>query len=162
MSALQIDPIFGRLSGELILVCDDDLTVRDANTLARSTLGERIVGRPLLKLITAMARAKGEAFLDALRSLGDADSTATWELLLHVPRAAPLLTGLRGARRPGGGWVIMGGGESPGLSRLYHEVLSLNAELTDLIRQLTREQAALAATVSRLTQRQEEHHAEHR
>lgn len=159
MSAL--DPLIGRLSGELILVCDEQLLVSEANEPARSLLGERVVGRPVLRLVAAMGRVKGVAFTDALRALGGDEVTAPWELLLHVPRSTPVLASLRGARLPGGGWVIVGGGESPRLTQLYHEVLALNRELTDLVRQLTREQAALAATVNRLLQSQEAQHADH-
>jgi hypothetical protein len=51
--------------------------------------------------------------------------------------------------------MIMGSGESPHLTSLYHEVLSINTELTTLVRELTRERTALTRTVSRLLVGQE-------
>jgi hypothetical protein len=62
---------------------------------------------------------------------------------------------MRGGRLPDGGWMIMGSGESPRLANLYHEVLAINTELTNLIRELTREQAVLTGTINRLLERPE-------
>jgi hypothetical protein len=158
MSTSPIDLIGSRLSGEVILICDDQMIVREANELARTTLSEHIVGRPLLRIVTAMARSKGKAFIDALGRLDDTAVTNTWELLLHVPRAAPLLVSLRGGRLPEGGWMIMGSSDSPRLTALYHEVLSINTELTNVIRQLTREQAALVSSINQLIESQRAPH----
>lgn len=155
MSGTTLPGLIGKLSHELMLACDDELTVREANSLALSTLGPRIVGRPLLQLITSMARPKGAVFIAELEALEPEQVSTTWELLLHVPRAAPLLIGLRGGRRREGGWLIMGAVESPRLSGLYHEVLALNKELTELIRQLTRQQAELNHKLERLPITQE-------
>lgn len=148
--------LFSQLSGEIILICDDQLLVREVNDLARTTLGDHIVGRPLLQLIAAMARSKGAAFIDELQRLDGTGVTATWELMLHVPRSAPpLFVGMRGGRLPDGGWMIMASSESPRLAHLYHEALSINIELTNLIRELTREQATLTRTLNHLLARQE-------
>ncbi len=152
--------MFGRLSGELILICNAQMQVCEANELTCATLGEPIVGQPLSQLFTSMARAKGAAFIAELQRLDASAVSATWELLLHVPHAAPLLAGLRGGRLPEGGWMILGSSELPHLTSLYHEVLSLNTELTNLIRDLTREQAALNETVHRLLEVQEKRHAD--
>jgi hypothetical protein len=139
----------------MILICDDQMTVREANELALATLSDNILGRPLLLLVANMARSKGATFIDELRCLDTKGVTPTWELMLHVPRDVPLLVGLRGARLPDGGWMIMGSGESSRLMGLYHEVLSLNTELTNLIRQLTRDKAALTRSVNQPAEHKE-------
>jgi hypothetical protein len=46
--------------------------------------------------------------------------------------------------------------EPPQLTAIYHEVLSINSELTNLIRQLNKEQARLAAQIERLLKEQGE------
>lgn len=155
MSTLPLQPLISQLSHELIMVCDQELVVREVNELAASMIGERIIGRPLLQLFSNMARPKAIAFINALLALDPGQVTATWELLLHMPRAAPLLVGLRGGRIGEGGWLLMGNGEPPRLTGLYHEVLALNTELTDLVRTLTREHAALAQQIERLMQEKE-------
>lgn len=152
--------VVSRLSHELMLFCDDGLVVREANPLALTTLGPRIIGRPLAQLFATMARPKGAAFIEELGRLDAEAVSATWELLLHVPRAAPTLVGLRGGRSPAGGWVIMGASEPPHLTALYHEVLGLNTELTDLIRDLTRQQAGLSAQLACLLTATEQHDAD--
>jgi hypothetical protein len=157
MSLLSDGNLIGQLSNELILVCDGDLIVREANALALVTLSERIIGQPLLHLIAPVARGKGAAFIAELQRLSTEQLSVTWELLLRVPQDTPLLIGLRGGALPAGGWLIMGGGEPSGLSRLYKEVLALNTELTDLVRKLTREQAVLSEQVRRLLEREEHH-----
>ncbi|MFV9506612.1 MAG: hypothetical protein AB4911_18840 [Oscillochloridaceae bacterium umkhey_bin13] len=155
MTTLTATTLLGRLSHELIFMCDDGLIVREANGLALETLDRPLVGLPFAKLFATNARVKGEAFLGELRQLSPNEITVTWELMLHVPHQAPLLIGLRAGALEGGGWVIMGGGEPTGMHRLYHEVLALNTELTDLVRKLTREQAALSEQVRRLLAHQE-------
>lgn len=157
MSLLGPSNLLGRLSHELILVCDSNLIVREANELAIKTLNQPLIGRALLQLIAPAARSKAVTFIAELQQLSPDQLTISWELLLHVRQHAPLLIGLRGGALPAGGWLLMGGGEPSGISRLYQEVLALNTELTDLIRKLTREQAALSAQVQRLLDRQEHH-----
>jgi hypothetical protein len=149
--------LLGRLSHELILVCDSDLVIREANELAIRTLRQPLLGQPLLQLIAPSARSKAVAFIAELQQLSADQLTISWELLLHVPQDNPLLIGMRGGALPAGGWLLMGGSEPGGITRLYQEVLALNSELTDLIRKLTREQAALSAQVQRLLDHQEHH-----
>lgn len=146
--------LLSQLSNELILICDEQMMVREANEIALATLSAHILGRPLLKLVVAMARTKGEAFITELQHLDDTNVSSRWELLLHIPHATPLLTSVRGGRLPDGGWMIIGSSDSPRLTQLYHEMLSLNIELTSLIRDLTREQAALTETINRMLERQ--------
>jgi hypothetical protein len=153
--------VVNRLSHELVLFCDDDMVVREANPVALTMLGPRLIGRPLLQLFSAMARPKGAAFLDELRGLEGEAVSATWELLLHRSRAAHALVELRGSRSPEGGWVIIGASEPPHLTALYHEVLGLNAELSELIRNLTRQQASLSAQIAHLLSTREQHNADH-
>lgn len=154
MSVSLDDQMLARLSNELILVCDDQMLVREANPLALETLGAQIVGKALPQLAAHVARSKAEAFAAELRQLDTDGVSTSWELLLQVPQAPPLLAGLRGGRTHEGGWMIMGAGETPRLTALYYEVLALNTELTNMIRGLIREQADLNSTVSRLVANQ--------
>lgn len=158
MMTVPESSLLSRLSHELIFVCDDALIVREANELAITTLAQPIVGEAFAKLFASNARIKGEAFIAELRRLGPDELTVTWELLLHVPDQAPLLIAIRAGALQGGGWVLMGGSEPTGVYRLYQEVLALNTELSDLVRKLTREQAALSDHVRRLLAHQENHH----
>lgn len=154
MSSLIPAPL-GALSHDLILACDGEMIVREANALAVALLGRRVVGQPLLRLFAMMARPKAGAFLAQLRDLPPDATTEPWELLFHVPRATPLLANVRGGVVPCGGWLIVGSCPSPQLTTLYHEVLTINNELTNLVRQLSKEQALLSSRINRLLQAQE-------
>lgn len=142
MSA-SIPALLGRLSNEIILACDGQAVVREANTAACLTLGERCVGKPLLRLLTTMARPKGRLFLDELETLSADGLSAPWELLFHMARATPLLLTMRAGRLPEGGWLLVGSSGSPRLNDFYHEALTINNDLTTLVRQLSKEQALL-------------------
>jgi hypothetical protein len=48
--------------------------------------------------------------------------------------------------------------DSPQLTALYHEVLAMNNELTNLIRQISKEQARLITQLERLADAQERHY----
>lgn len=161
MSNLSQCDLLGRLSNELIFVCDHDLIVREANGLAMRTLGEALLDHSLLELFSPAAQGKGTAFVAELQRLHDDQITPTWELMLDVPHGNTLLIGLRGGRLPKRGWLIMGGGEPSGISNLYHEVLALNIELTTLIRKLSREQTILNERIERLLDLQEQHDVTH-
>ncbi|RRR69484.1 MAG: hypothetical protein EI684_15545 [Candidatus Viridilinea halotolerans] len=153
--------LLGRLSNELILVCDHDLVVREANELAVQTLGEALLDHSLIELFSPTAQGKGTAFVAELQRLSPTQTTPTWELMLDVPHGNRLLIGLRGGKLPNQGWLIMGGGEPSGISNLYHEVLALNIELTTLIRKLSREQTVLNDRIQRLLEFQEQHDVHH-
>lgn len=144
------DQIFAHLSNEMILICDEQMLVREANPTALEALGKQIIGQPLTQLSSTVAQAKAEAFADELRQLNPSGVSTSWELLLHSPHATPLLAGMRGGRLPEGGWMIMGASEAPRLTALYYEVLAINTELTNMIRELIREQSNLSAAVKRL------------
>lgn len=159
MNTSSIPELLGTLSHDIILVCNDQGVVQEANQLARQLLGEAIVGRLLLDLMTAMSYHKGEAFLNYLYTLPPNTTGDAWELLFHVPRSIPLRVSARGGALAGGGWLIVGGCEPPQLVALYHEVLAINSELTNLIRQLCKEQATLTSQVTHLLHLQEHLHA---
>ncbi|PDW02002.1 hypothetical protein [Candidatus Viridilinea mediisalina] len=160
MSSLSQCNMLGRLSNELILVCDDDLVVREANGLAVQTLGTAIIDHSLFDLFSPAAQGKGTAFVAELQRLSADQITPTWELMLDVPHGNKLLIGIRGGKLPGRGWLIMGGGEPSGISNLYHEVLALNIELTTLIRKLSREQTVLNDRIQRLLDLQEQYNVQ--
>lgn len=150
MSENQMSAILGLLSNDVILTCDPEGVVQHANVVAERRLGSELVGRPLLKLLSTMSRPKGIAFVEQLRTLTPGQTTEPWELLFHLARSTPLLICMRGAILDDGCWLLVGGLESPQLTTLYHEVLTINNELTNLVRRLSKEQAHLSRHLSRL------------
>lgn len=154
-TVVSIPDLIGQLSNDIILVCDQQCVVREANTVALQMLGSDIVGRPTLQLLATMSRTKGRAFFDHLRRLNAGECSEPWELLFHIARSAPLLISMRGGSTGGGQWLLVGSHESPQLTVLYHEVLAINSELTNLVRQLSKEQAQLTSRIETLMSSQE-------
>jgi hypothetical protein len=151
----SIPNLIGQLSNDIMLICDQQCIVREANPVALQTLGNEIVGRPVLQLLATMSRTKGRAFFDHLRRLAPGECSEPWELLFHMSQAAPLLISVRGGATDDGQWLLVGSHESPQLTVLYHEVLAINSELTNLVRQLSKEQAQLTSRIETLMSAQE-------
>jgi hypothetical protein len=145
----------GQLSNDIILICDRDAVVREANPYAVRTLGAAITGKPLLQILTTMSQAKGAAFIEHLRHLVPGACSDGWELRFDVAQATPLLITVRGAALERGGWLLVGGNDASRLTAFYHEVLAINNELTNLIRQLSKDQARLKGRIEELLQPQE-------
>jgi hypothetical protein len=150
--------MLGSLSHDLILVCDAEHRVREANPLSLTMLGPSIIGQPLQALLSDMTIAKNEAFLDHLDRIEIGSISDEWELLFHSSRPDPLLINLRAGLCDQGQWLLVGTCESPQLTALYHEVLAMNSELTNLIREMSKEQARLSDQLSHLLHTQEQHY----
>jgi len=159
MTSPAIPELLGTLSHDIILVCNTQEIVQEANPLAQQLLGEQIIGHPLLELMTTMSRAKGRAFLNHLSNQPDPAAAETWELVFHVPQTVPLRVRARGGPLKQGGWLIVCGCEPPHMMALYHEVLAMNSELTNLVRQLSKEQSVLTNRLTRLLQTEEQNNA---
>lgn len=159
MMEQSIPPLLGRLSHDIILVYDEQHTILEANPLALRLLGSSVVGCSIMELMTDMSEEKALRFFDCTRTLALGEMSDTWELLFEIPGAEPMLINVRAGFWQPGRWLLVGMCESPQLTTLYHEVLAMNTELTNLIRELCREQARLSSQVSRLLQAQtQEHH----
>jgi hypothetical protein len=153
-----IPALLGHLSHELILVCGQEFTVHEANPLAKQMLGAHIVGQPFRGLLSEMTPAKNDAFLRHLQSVAKDQISESWELLFQVPEREPVLLHVRGGLTEQGEWLIVGTYESPQAQALYHEVLAMNSELTNLIRQLNKEHARLSNQLSNRVEVQEQTH----
>lgn len=150
--------LMGVLSRELFIICDQQYLVCEANKLALQMLGSHIVGRPFLSLLADMSRTKGQIFVEHLYRLDSGVISDSWELLFDVIDSPPVLFSTRGALYEPGKWLLVGTYESPQLTALYHKVLAMNSELTNLIRQLSKEQVRLNREVMRLLEKQEHFH----
>ncbi|MFP4438316.1 MAG: hypothetical protein ACLFVO_13805 [Chloroflexaceae bacterium] len=159
MNSPAIPELLGTLSYDIILVCDSQEIVQEANPLAQQLLGEQIIGHPLLELMTTMSRAKGRAFLNYLHDQPDLTQVETWELLFHVPQTVPMRVRARGGPLEQGGWLIVCGCEPPYMMALYHEVLAMNSELTNLVRELSKKQSVLTNQLTQLLQAEEQNNA---
>lgn len=153
-----IPALLGHLSHELILVCDRQFVVSEANPLARQMLGQHIVGQPFRALLSEMTPAKNDAFLHHLQSVAAGSISESWEMLFQIPEREPVLLHMRGGLTEQGEWLLVGTYESPQAQALYHEVLAMNSELTNLIRQLNKEHARLSNQLSTLAETQEQTH----
>jgi PAS domain-containing protein len=136
-----IPAILGSLSNDLILVCDEAYVVQEANALACHILGTHMIGQPLINLLHRTSQDKGQAFLEHTRSIAAGETGDTWELLFAAPDREPLLISMRAGRSEHGTWLLVGMCESPQFTALYHEVLSINSQLTNLVRHLSKEQS---------------------
>ncbi len=145
-----IPALFGDLSHDLILICDRHGLIREANLRSRQLLGEDIIGSPLLQLLSTMSHIKGNDFLQQITTLSPGATSDTWELLFDSADAAPLCVSIRAGALSPDYRVLIGGYEPPRLTTLYHEVLAINSELTNIIRQLSKEQARLRDQIERL------------
>lgn len=155
MNGQGIPELLGSLSHDLILVYDEHSIIREANALALHILGEQCVGQALPTLFAEMAYDKGMAFLAQANALQVGQTSEAWELLLKTVHAGAKLIKMRAGRWQTHHWLLVGMCDSPQLTALYHEVLEMNSELTNLIRQLSQEQSRLSSEVSRLLQTQE-------
>lgn len=150
MTLPVIPPILGRLSHDVMLVCDRESIIQEANPLALRLMGPEIVGKPLSDVMAEKSKAKGEAFLGYLQELQEGDLSEAWELFFQVAGSSPMPVSVRGGLLEQDVWLLVGGCEPPQLTTIYHEVLAINTELTNLIRQLSKEQARLTSQVNRL------------
>lgn len=150
MNDSVIPTLFGNLSHELILVCDRHGLIREANQRSRQLLGDDIIGSSLLQLLSTMSYTKGNAFLQHVATLPPGATSDVWELLFDRSDTAPLCVNMRAGALSPDYCVLIGGYEPPQLTTLYHEVLAINSELTNLIRQLSKEQARLGSQIERL------------
>ncbi len=155
MTSPCIPPMLGVLSHDIILVCDASGMVQEANTLAQRMFGADLIGSMLEQLLSEHAAEKGAAFLQQLGELAPGAVGPAWELLFHVPNSTPLPISMRGGNMSPDAWMLVGACEPPQLTSIYHEVLAINSELTNLIRQLSKEHARLAEQVGRLLDAQE-------
>jgi hypothetical protein len=155
MNGHGIPELLGSLSHDLIMVYDEHYVIREANALALHFLGEQCVGQALPTLFADMAYDKGMAFLAQANTLQVGQTGEPWELLLNTVHIEPTLIKMRAGRWQPQSWLLVGMCDSPQLTALYHEVLEMNSELTNLIRQLSQEQSRLSGEVSRLLQTQE-------
>jgi PAS domain-containing protein len=153
-----IPALLGHLSHDLIFVCDRQFVVSEANPLAKQMLGTHIVGQPFREILSTMTPAKNEAFLHHLQSVSAGNISESWELLFHVAEGEPVLLHVRGGMTEQGEWLLVGTYESPQSQALYHEVLAMNSELTNLICQLNKEHARLSSKLSELVETQEYTH----
>lgn len=157
MNHAAIPDILGRLSHDVMLLCTREGVVCEANPVAKRILGEHIINQPLETLFSDMVGSKGKAFLDQLLDLADNETSNTWELFFKVPDSNDITPiNMRGGAVDRERILLVGACEPPQLTAIYHEVLAINSELTNLIRQLSKEQARLSARLERLLNNEEE------
>lgn len=122
MSDSVIPTLFGDLSHDLILICDKDGLIREANVRSRQLLGEDIIGSTLLQLLSTMSHTKGNAFLRHIATLSPGATSDAWELFFDGSDTAPLCVSIRAGALSADYRVLIGGYEPPQLTSLYHEV----------------------------------------
>jgi len=155
MTQPTIPPMIGMLSHDIIIVCDEQTVVGEVNHVALGLLGSDIVGKPFASLLSERSYDKGDAFLDYITGLEIGDTTETWELSFQTIHSRSMPISIRSGRIEDNTWLLVGTIESPQLTAIYQEVLAINSELTNLIRQLSKEQAKLTDQLTRLLQAQE-------
>jgi hypothetical protein len=153
-----IPAILSALSNDLILVCDEHYIIQEVNPLATDMLGESLVGQSFLHILHDSSQSKGQGFLEHIARIGTNNTSDSWELLFNVPRDHPMLITMRAGTCDQHTWLFVGTCESPQLTALYHEVLAMNSQLTNLIRQLSKEQARLHGQLVQLLETQEHHY----
>ncbi len=153
-----IPTLLGSLTHDLIVLCNPSYVVLEANTLAQEMLGTHIVGQSLLQLLHEKSQMKGQSFLKHLSHLAANETSNAWELVFYSASGETVMINVRAGLSDNGNWLLVGTCESPQLTALYHEVLAMNSELTNLIRQLSKEQARLNEQLSRLLDLQEHYH----
>lgn len=152
----KIPHILGKLSHDVMLVGNLEGTIKEANSLALHMLGSDIVGTPFLSLISPKSGPKGDTFFNQIRELEVGNISNTWELFFNAPDASEaVLINVRAGILEPGCWMIMGACEPPQLTAIYYEVLAMNSELTNLIRQLSKEQARLTTRLNSVLQQNE-------
>lgn len=153
-----IPGLIGILSNDLMLVCDGSYVVQEANTMALDLLGPDIIGQPLPHLLHDMSQTKGRSFFEHARGVAVGSTSESWELMFQPSHGNPMLINVRAGRCQQQQWLFVGTYESPQFTALYHEVLAMNSELTNLIRQLSKEQARLSNQLARLLETEEHHY----
>jgi len=160
LATSAIPTLLGALSHDFILALTPEHLICEANPLARQILGPQILGRPFLDLLTSESYSKGVAFLAELKQEADQASEA-WELIFHSTQAEPVLLQARGGWLASGHWLFVGSNAMLNFSDVYYEVLAINSEMTNLIRQLSKDQARLNSQLENLFQVQEQLHVKH-
>jgi hypothetical protein len=155
MNQPVIPPILGTLSSDIILACDEDMTICEANALALRTIGTEVIGQPLIAVFRNTSEQKARRFIEHLSTFQVGEMCEAWELFL-----TPLSTesegrermslSLRGGKLAGGWWLFVGACEPVQLTMIYHEVLAINSELTNLVRQMTKDRSRLANQLSQV------------
>lgn len=143
--------IVSSLSRDVIITCSPQCDIIEANAVARRMLGDMIVNQPFLSLLEESSRAKGKRFLEELAKTTEGEISHPWELIFHVPQGTPIAMSIRGGMVEEG-MVVVGTGEPPDLTTIYYEVLAMNSELTNLVRQISKEQARLSARLQNILQ----------
>lgn len=148
-----IPPILGSLSSDIILVCDEGMTIREANTLALRTIGAQVIGQPLIAVFRNVSEDKARRFIAHLSTFREGEMCEAWELFLtplskESEGRERISLSLRGGKLAGGWWLFVGACEPVQLTMIYHEVLAINSELTNLVRQMTKDRTRLANQLS--------------
>lgn len=147
-----IPELFGTLSHDMLFVCNPEGIISEVNTLAQRMLGNGLVGKSFVNLLAESSRSKGMTLLENLRSYHLNDMSVTWELIFHGLEPNHLMVHVRAGVIAEDQWLIVGACEPPQLTAIYYEVLAMNSELTNLIRQLSKDQARLSTHLNRLLQ----------
>jgi hypothetical protein len=156
MKESSIPDMLGRLSHDIIVVYNDDSVICETNAVAERVFGRDLVDQPLQSIFSSKTQTKTDRFLAQMRELSVGDISSSWELYFDIPDQSPMPVTLRGGALDQTLHMIVGAFESPQLTAIYHEVLAINSELTNLIRQLSKEQAHLSAQLDRLLHLKEE------
>jgi hypothetical protein len=110
--------------------------------------------------LTSESHEKGVTFLAELKQEIDQASEA-WELIFQSTQAEPVLLQVRGGWLASGQWLFVGSNDLLNFSDVYYEVLAINSEMTNLIRQLSKDQARLNSQLETLFQVQEQTNVKH-
>ncbi len=156
MKESRIPDMLGQLSHDVIVVCTNEAIIYETNAVAERVFGQSLVDEPLQHIFSSKTQTKTERFLTQMRELSVGDISSSWELFFDIPDESPMPVTLRGGVLDQKLWMLVGAFESPQLVAIYHEVLAINSELTNLIRQLSKEQAHLSAQLDRLLHLKEE------
>ncbi len=152
-----IPPMLGSLCHDMILVCDKQSIIQEANPVAMHMLGQDIIGNQLFTLLSDNSIEKGKAFIKNSNRLDVGEISGTWELIFNTHALAHTPVKMRGGLFSQEKLLLVGSCEQQHLMGVYNEVLAINSELTNLIRQVSKEQARLTTRLTRLIEAQEEH-----
>jgi hypothetical protein len=150
MTQTTIPPILGKLSHDILLIGTTAGVIQEANDLAFHLFGEDILGKSFLTLMSPKSSTKGERFFAQVQGFQVGEVSNTWELFFKTLETDTLLVNTRAGLIQVGVWVMMGACEPPQLTTIYHEVLAMNSELTNLIRRLSKDQARLTSRLNNL------------
>lgn len=156
MTDKAIPPMIGSLSHDLMLVCDKQGIIQEANPIALHMLGYDIIGNKLLSLLSDESTEKGKAFLRNSSKLDVGEISGMWELIFNTPGLVHTPVRMRSGLFSQEKLILVGTCDQPHLMGVYNEVLAINSELTNLIRQVSKEQARLTTRLTKLIEAQEE------